>query len=96
MTGGISQQISLKSHEQGYRALITTTARHLDRYTQSVIPLLYEITQESQCDRGRLETLLGEMSSGLDAEIIGSGQKFAMMEATALLSEYGSLVASLS
>lgn len=96
MTGGISGQLNLKSDEGEYRTLVTTTARHLDRYTQDVTPLLYEITQTSQCNVARLETLLGEISSGLDAQIIGSGQKFAMMESTALLSEYGSVVASTS
>ena len=91
LTGGISHRLSIKSHQDGYTALVTSTARHLEKYHPRVTALLLEIPRESQSDTKRLETLLGEIGSGLDAEIIGSGQQFAMMESTALLSTYGAL-----
>lgn len=96
ITGGISARLSLKSaSDTTHRPLVTITARHLERYSPEVKDLLSEILSSSRSDPKRIETLLSEISSGLDAEIIGSGQKYAMMESTALLSDIGAITRSI-
>ena len=88
-TGGISHSLHLRANEKRANELYglwQTNTKYLSRYRDQIDGLLGEMLHDTIIEDERLKVVLSDMSQGLDAQIIGSGQKFAMLESTALLS----------
>lgn len=93
-TGGISHALHLRANEKQnneFYGLWQTNTKYLSRYRDQIDEILGEMLHNTLVEDERLKVVLSDMSQWLDAQIIGSGQKFAMLESSALLSWYSAL-----